>query len=103
MRAMCTVKLKFLSSFLPIRAVCTVEIKIKTAGPPGPTTGPPATTTAAPPTDGCGSPQWANDMWCDDENNNADCNWDGGACCFNEAPGWDNYCTVRFLSLGEKF
>ena len=52
---------------------------------------------------GCGSPHWATDMWCDDENNNAECNWDGGACCFNEAPGWDNYCTVRFLSLGEKF
>ena len=33
-------------------------------------------------------------MWCDDENNNADCNWDGGACCFNEAQGWDDYCTV---------
>ena len=33
-------------------------------------------------------------MWCDDENNNADCNFDGGACCFNEAQGWDNYCSV---------
>ena len=33
-------------------------------------------------------------MWCDDENNNADCNWDGGACCFNDAQGWDTYCTV---------
>merc|ERR1712051_570902 len=60
--------------------------------PPGPTTAPPPTT-AAPPTDGCGSPSWANDMWCDDENNNADCNWDGGACCFNDAQGWDTYCT----------
>merc|ERR1712083_96162 len=68
-----------------------------TPSPPGPTTVPPPTTaappsTAAPPKDGCGSPQWANDMWCDDENNNADCNFDGGACCFNEAQGWDNYC-----------
>ena len=33
-------------------------------------------------------------MWCDDENNNADCNYDGGACCFNKAQGWDNYCSV---------
>ena len=47
-----------------------------------------------PPKDGCGSPQWANDKWCDDENNNADCNYDGGACCNNEAQGWDDYCTV---------
>merc|ERR1719491_801115 len=59
-----------------------------------PTAAPPTTvTTAAPPKDGCGSPSWANDQWCDDENNNADCNWDGGACCFNEAQGWNDYCT----------
>ena len=30
---------------------------------------------------GCGSPQWANDNYCDDENNNVACNFDGGACC----------------------
>merc|ERR1712172_4223 len=30
---------------------------------------------------GCGSPQWANDLFCDDENNNAACKFDGGACC----------------------
>jgi len=50
-------------------------------------------TTAPPPTDGCGSPQWENDDYCDDENNNEGCNWDGGDCCFNNATGWDNYCT----------
>ena len=67
---------------------------MKTGGtPPGPTTAPPPTT-AAPPTDGCGSPSWANDQWCDDENNNANCNWDGGACCNNDFGGWDTYCTV---------
>jgi len=66
--------------------------------PPGPTTAPPPTnappptTAAPPPPTGCGTPSWANDKWCDDENNNADCNWDGGACCFNEAQGWDDYC-----------
>ena len=43
---------------------------------------------------GCGSPQWANDQWCDDENNNAGCNFDGGACCNNDFPGWDNYCNT---------
>ena len=55
----------------------------------GPTT--PTTTTKL---SGCGSPQWANDKWCDDENNNVDCNWDGGACCNNNANGWDEYCKV---------
>ena len=40
-----------------------------------------------PPPTGCGSPQWANDQWCNDENNNANCNYDGGACCFNNFPG----------------
>jgi len=56
-------------------------------------TAPPPTTAAPPPT-GCGSPQWAEDQWCDDENNNADCNWDGGACCNNAFGGWDTYCSA---------
>merc|ERR1711997_41052 len=62
------------------------------------TTGSP-TTTEAPvsttdvPTEGCGSPSWATDQWCDDENNNAECNYDGGACCNNTFGGWDTYCT----------
>jgi len=50
------------------------------------------TTTTEPPMTGCGSPHWATDQWCDDENNNADCNYDGGACCFNDFSGWDTYC-----------
>merc|ERR550539_1097766 len=54
-------------------------------------TNPPGTTVAPP--SGCGSPQWATDEWCDDENNNADCNYDGGACCSNTFGGWDTYCT----------
>merc|ERR1712008_362149 len=62
--------------------------------PPGPTTAPPPTTAAPPPPTGCESPQWANDKWCDDENNNADCNWDGGACCNNAFGGWDSYCSA---------
>merc|ERR1739846_75608 len=57
--------------------------------PPGTTSAP---TTVSPPS-GCGSPQWATDEWCDDENNNADCNYDGGACCSNTFGGWDTYCT----------
>jgi len=30
---------------------------------------------------GCGLPHYSKDKWCDDENNNAACNFDGGACC----------------------
>merc|ERR1712051_867422 len=57
-----------------------------------------ATTTTEPPMTGCGSPHWATDQWCDDENNNADCNYDGGACCFNDFSGWDTYCDDGVLN-----
>ena len=43
---------------------------------------------------GCGSPQWSNDKWCDDDNNNAGCNFDDGACCNNFFNGWNTYCQV---------
>ena len=42
----------------------------------------------------CGSPQWANDIWCDDQNNNAACNYDGGACCNNTFSGWNVFCNA---------
>ena len=29
----------------------------------------------------CGSYQWKGDGACDDQNNNAGCDWDGGDCC----------------------
>ena len=45
-----------------------------------------------PPTDKCGSPEHSQDVYCDDENNNAGCNWDDGACCDNEYPGWNTFC-----------
>ena len=51
------------------------------------------TTTTVPNNENCGSPQWANDDNCDDENNTAECNFDGGACCNNNIAGWDDYCT----------
>ena len=37
------------------------------------------TTTEAP--EACVYPHWQGDNWCDDENNNAGCNYDGGDCC----------------------
>ena len=51
-----------------------------------------ATTTTKP--GECGSPQWEGDQWCDDENNNAGCNWDGGDCCNNNVAGWNQYCSA---------
>ena len=53
-----------------------------------PTMQPPSTQppTTQPPS-GCASPQWSNDDYCDDENNNESCNYDGGACCDNSASG----------------
>ena len=41
---------------------------------------------------GCGSPMWKTDKYCDDKNNNVGCNWDGGACCYNNYALWDVYC-----------
>jgi len=68
-----------------------VKANMESGSSPSPTTSAPSPTTAAPPS-GCGSPQWKGDDYCDDENNNAECNYDGGDCCNNNKPGWDNYC-----------
>ena len=64
-----------------------------TAGPPAPnppTQGPP---TEAPPPSDC-IDQWIEDGFCDDENNSAACQFDGGDCCNNDGPNWDWYCSV---------
>jgi trypsin len=49
-------------------------------------------TTAPPPASGCGSPEWVGDNYCDDENNNEECEYDGGDCCNNTMDGWDDFC-----------
>ena len=54
------------------------------------TTSPPAPT-PAPPAGVCGSPQWKGDMFCDDDNNNAGCQYDGGDCCGTNVD--KTYCT----------
>ena len=36
-------------------------------------------------------PQWKADKWCDDDNNN--CEWDGGDCCGTENKYKAPYCT----------
>jgi len=60
-----------------------------TAGP-DPSTAAPNPTTAAP--SDCEVPEWQADGYCDDENNNAACNFDGGDCCNNNNFGWNDYC-----------
>ena len=39
----------------------------------------------------CGE-TWINDGECDEYNNDAECEYDGGDCCNNDAPGWDALC-----------
>merc|ERR1711879_527103 len=40
----------------------------------------------------CGSPSWQGDNYCDDENNNAGCEWDGGDCCGDDVK--TQYCSA---------
>merc|ERR1711962_1258223 len=49
-------------------------------------------TTAPPPPSPCAIPEWQGDGYCDDENNNEECEYDGGGCCNNSADGWNTYC-----------
>jgi len=61
-----------------------------TTAAPAPT---PAPTTAAPTCASVGGKaHWIKDSWCDDENNNAACQFDGGDCCNNSKPNWNYYC-----------
>ena len=46
------------------------------------------TTTTAP---ACQKPHWKGDGWCDDMNNVASCDYDGGDCCGNNVK--TTYCT----------
>ena len=38
-------------------------------------------------------PNWKGDKWCDDENNNCGCEWDGGDCCGEDNKYDPKYCT----------
>ena len=40
----------------------------------------------------CGSPNYKGDNYCDDENNNCGCEWDGGDCCGNDVS--TQYCSL---------
>ena len=55
----------------------------------------PVPTTAAPAPSTCtGTVSWIGDDYCDDENNNDACQYDGGDCCKNSKENWDYYCKV---------
>ncbi len=41
----------------------------------------------------CGLPSFKGDKYCDDENNNKGCSYDGGDCCADEVKGGIPYCT----------
>merc|ERR1712241_364862 len=49
----------------------------------------------------CGKPLNTNDIFCDDDNNNAGCNWDGGACC-NRLDGDDDYQVYKWDEFCDK-
>ena len=61
------------------------------APPPSPTFVPSTPSTQTPSSNGCGAPEWATDAACDDENNNAACDFDNGACCGDNVD--TEYCT----------
>ena len=40
---------------------------------------------------------YIGDGYCDDDNNNEACQYDGGDCCDNSAPNWNAYCYVSTI------
>jgi len=64
--------------------------------PPGPTTAGPTQGPTEGPTEAPTAcvDEWIGDNFCDDQNNNPVCEFDGGDCCQEEpANGWDQYCS----------
>merc|ERR1739844_6653 len=74
-------------------AVAPTPTTTAAPSPPSTTTAAPSppTTTTAPPSTGCGFPQWQGDGYCDDDNNNDGCDYDGGDCCGDDVN--TKYCT----------
>ena len=52
---------------------------------------------------GCEFPQYFDDAWCDDGNNNAECEFDGGDCCTASAAAGQSSCTVCECIGGEGY
>ena len=51
---------------------------------------------------GCEFPNYFDDNWCDDGNNNPECDFDGGDCCTPSAPTQSS-CTVCECIGGEGY
>ena len=74
---------------------CTATTTNPTAGTTIPTTGttiPTTGTVTNPATTGGCNTGWIGDAYCDDINNNMDCNYDGGDCCGCDVNS--QYCSV---------
>ena len=52
--------------------------------------------------DDCPIPDVTNDQYCHDVNNIAECDWDGGDCCYSKNPDWNSYCD-KCACLDPKF
>ena len=79
-----------------LESVSTTTTTPGPTGPPGPPfpTGPPGPPGPTGPPGLCGSPHFFQDGYCDDNNNNPGCNFDGGDCCPPYGHGsWDQYCS----------
>ena len=68
--------------------ICPRELEIPRQKPPPSPPSPSTPSPPAPPPPGCGYLPWKGDNYCDDQNNNAGCDWDGGDCCGKD----NNYC-----------
>merc|ERR1712066_1033131 len=67
-----------------------IKANMGCSGSPSPPS--PSPPSPSPPSDACGSPQWFGDSYCDDNNNNEACGWDGGDCCGDDVN--TQYCTA---------
>ena len=70
---------------IPLNVLSTVLLFSATTSTTTSTTTSPLSTTNT-----CQYPQYKGDDYCDDGNNNAGCNWDGGDCCGNHVD--QDYC-----------
>ncbi len=47
----------------------------------------------------CAVEQFKGDGYCDDGNNVAACDFDGGDCCNNKGSNWNHFCKARTFTL----
>lgn len=90
-------KADFQAHYLSTKANwCLDEAQGACSGDTGSFTTTTTTTTTTTPKPDCYD-GWIGDGWCDDKNNNAPCQFDGGDCCNNPNPMWNAFCTVSTI------